>query len=111
MRASAGAPRSSLAMTALKAPRDLNEFESCTDSSLSDTSAPERSDSHDERTSGVRRTYGAILRRARSTSRSVILPFENLGQLLRERRTGEHFADARLSRGVDDVDLHVRREA
>src|SRR3977135_2489745 len=120
MRTSAGVPRSSLAMTALKAPRDLNEFESCTDSSLSDTSAPARSDSHAERTSGVRRTYGAIRRRAHNTSRRVIglassprrsgLPRENLRQLLRERRAGEHFSDASLSGGVDDVDLHGRGE-
>ena len=54
----AGAPsgRSSSAMTALNAPRDLKEFETCSDSSFSETSAPECSDNHADRTSGVRRT-------------------------------------------------------
>src|SRR4029077_11861677 len=59
-------------MTALNAPRHLNEWECCIDSSFSHTSAPDRSDNHDERTSGVRRTYGAILRRACRTSSRVI---------------------------------------
>jgi hypothetical protein len=59
-------------MTALNAPRHLNEWECCVDSSLSHTSAPDRSDNHDERTSGVRRTYGAILRLASKTSSSLM---------------------------------------
>jgi hypothetical protein len=53
-------------------PATLNEWECCADSSLSHTSAPDRSDNHDERTSGVRRTYGAILRVASKTSSSVM---------------------------------------
>ena len=42
-------------MTALNAPRDLKEFEICSDSSFNETSAPECSDNHADRTSGVRR--------------------------------------------------------
>ena len=84
-------------MTALNAPRDLNEFETCSDSSLSETSAPARSDSHAEAPSGVRRTYGAIRRRARKTSTSR----KDIRQLMRERGSRQDFADAGLSRGVD----------
>ena len=43
-------------MTALNAPRDLNEFEVCSDSSFSETPAPAHPDNQADRTSGVRRT-------------------------------------------------------
>jgi hypothetical protein len=40
--------RSRRASTALKAPRDLKEFETCTDSTLIDTRVPVASESHGE---------------------------------------------------------------
>src|SRR3989442_12260312 len=65
-------PRSSRAMTALKAPRSLNEFESCSDSSFSQTRAAARFDSHADSTSGVPRTNGTIRFRARNASIMVL---------------------------------------
>ena len=59
-------------MTALNAPRALNALDSCNDSSFSDTVALATSDSHRDATSGVRRRYGAIRFRARSTSTRFI---------------------------------------
>ena len=39
------------------------------------------------------------------------LPRQNVGELLHERRSRQHLADAGLPRGVDHVGLHVRRVA
>src|SRR3954452_3571930 len=99
-------------MTALNAPRDLNEFDSWIDSTLIETRVPAASESHGEWSSGVRRTYGAIRARARrmsiiSAARGSRLR-QNLRQVLRKRRACQHIVDAGLTCGVDDVHLHVR---
>src|SRR5690349_10798020 len=97
-------PRSRRARTALKAPRALNEFDTWSDSSLRTTRRSARSDSQRDSTSGVRRTNGAIRRRARRTSTSA----KELRQLRGERGTRQHLSDAGLAGRVDDVGLYVR---
>src|SRR5262245_33200663 len=95
-------------MTALNAPRDLKECDSCSDSSFSHTLAPPVSDSQIDCTRGVRRRYGAI--RLRAAMMSAGSTPENVNELLCERRSCEHVADARFARRVDHVSMHVGHE-
>src|SRR5581483_10453743 len=57
----------------LKAPRALNAFVTCSDSSLIRTCAPVSLDSQSDGTNGVRRTQGAMRFRAANTSCIVIV--------------------------------------